>query len=151
MWIFARCLRTPFLQSTSGWLLVFYNCRWVYILQVNIAGNFQVERSHHSGKKIVHIFRGFYRFRHFFTKIFSFIFSYTKRMLYFEQTTVSLDWRHLNTILFDQFWKFKFHFENFPRNTSFLSFAGPTNYLHLFNLFYLFASPATDIFVTRWT
>ena len=103
MWIFARCLRTLFLQSTSGWLLVFYNCRWVYILQVNIAGNFQVERSHHSGKKIVHIFRGFYRFRHFFTKIFSIIFSYTKHMLCSEQTTVSLDWRHLNTILLTNF------------------------------------------------
>ena len=55
------------------------------------------------GKKILHIFRGFYRFRHFLMKIFSFIFSYTKHMLYFEQTTVSLDWRHLNTILLTNF------------------------------------------------
>ena len=33
---------------------------------------------------------------------------------------------------FDQFWKIKFHFEHFPRNTKFLSFDGPTNYLYLF-------------------
>ena len=51
VWIFARCLRTPFSQSTSGWLLVFYNSRLLYILQLNIAGKFQVERSYYSGKK----------------------------------------------------------------------------------------------------
>ena len=33
---------------------------------------------------------------------------------------------------FDQFWKFKFHFRHFPRNTRFLSFDGLTNYLYLF-------------------
>ena len=33
---------------------------------------------------------------------------------------------------FDQFWKFKLHFEHFPRNTRFISFDGPNNYLHLF-------------------
>ena len=32
---------------------------------------------------------------------------------------------------FDQFWKFKFHFERFPRNTRFLSFHGPSNNLYL--------------------
>ena len=32
---------------------------------------------------------------------------------------------------FYQFWKFKFHFEYFPRNIRFLSFEGPSNYLHL--------------------
>ena len=32
----------------------------------------------------------------------------------------------------DQFWKFKFHFDHFPRNTWFLSFDGPTNYFYLF-------------------
>ena len=33
---------------------------------------------------------------------------------------------------FDQFWKFKFPFEHFPRNTWFLSVDGPSNYLYLF-------------------
>ena len=33
---------------------------------------------------------------------------------------------------FDQFWKFNFYFEHFPRNTRFLSFGGPSNYLYLF-------------------
>ena len=33
---------------------------------------------------------------------------------------------------FDQFWKFKFHFVHFPRNTRFLSFYGPINCLYLF-------------------
>ena len=33
---------------------------------------------------------------------------------------------------FDQFWKFKSHFEHFPRNTRLLSFEGPSNYLYLF-------------------
>ena len=32
----------------------------------------------------------------------------------------------------DQFLKFKFHFEHFPRSTRFLSFDGPSNYLYLF-------------------
>ena len=33
---------------------------------------------------------------------------------------------------FDQFWKFNFYFDHFPRNTQFLSFGGPSNYLYLF-------------------
>ena len=33
---------------------------------------------------------------------------------------------------FDEFWKLKFHFEHFPKNTRFLSFDGPSNYLHWF-------------------
>ena len=33
---------------------------------------------------------------------------------------------------FGQFSKSKFHFEHFPRNTQFISFDGPSNYLHLF-------------------
>ena len=33
---------------------------------------------------------------------------------------------------FDQFWKFKFRFKHFPRNTRFLSFDVPSNYFYLF-------------------
>ena len=38
----ARLLRTPFLQNASRWLLLFYHSCWLYILQLCIAGNFQV-------------------------------------------------------------------------------------------------------------
>ena len=44
-------------------------------------------------------------------------------------------WLDLNTPkrnAFDQFWKFKFRIEYFPRNSRFLSFNGPINYLYLF-------------------
>ena len=34
--------------------------------------------------------------------------------------------------VFDQFWKFKFHVEYFPRSTQFLSFDEPRNCLYLF-------------------
>ena len=32
---------------------------------------------------------------------------------------------------FEQFWKFEFRFEHFPRNTRFLSIEGPSNYLYI--------------------
>ena len=54
---------------------------------------------------------------------------YAKRMLYSEQPIVLLARRHN---AFDQFWKIKFHFQHFPRNTRFLSFDGSTNNLYLF-------------------
>ena len=44
-------------------MLLFYNIGWLYTLQLYIAGNFQEMKSHQSGKKIIHIFQGFYRFR----------------------------------------------------------------------------------------
>ena len=113
------------MQSTSGWLLVFYKSRWLYVLQLYIAGNFQVERNHYSGKKIVHIFQGFCRFRHFFTKTFFFIFSYAKRMLYSEQTTVSLDRRHLNTILLSNFENLNSISSTFQETLHFLVLTGP--------------------------
>ena len=37
---FARFLRIPFLRGTSGWLLLFYNSCWLYILHWYIASNF---------------------------------------------------------------------------------------------------------------
>ena len=48
-----------------------------------------------------------------------------------EQSTGLLAWRNLN-IAVEQFCKFKFHFEQFPGNTRFFSFGGPTNYFYLF-------------------
>ena len=85
---------------------------------------------------MIYIFQGFYRFRFLLQKYF-FSFSltnslgYVKRMLYSEQPTVLLVRRYLHNT-FDQFWKFKFHFQNISRSTRFLSFDGPTNYLCLF-------------------
>ena len=66
------------------------------------------------GEKIIYIFQGFYRFRFpFFIFFFFFFFSfnffdwqtavylvcYAKSMLYSEQLTVLLAWRHLNTMI----------------------------------------------------
>ena len=46
--------------------------------------------------------------------------------------------------------KFKFHFEHFPRNTPFLSFCGPSNYLHLFLTFsWPGESPSSHLKVTK--
>ena len=56
---------------------------------------------------------------------------YAKPILYSEQSTGLLAWRNLN-IAVEQFCKFKFHFEQFPGNTRFFSFGGPTNYFYLF-------------------
>ena len=59
--------------------------------------------------------------------------SYAKRT-----STVQADFNHFVGLKtpkyndFDQFWKFKFHFEQFPRNTRFLSFDWSINYLYLF-------------------
>ena len=57
--------------------------------------------------------------------------NYAKPILYSEQSTGLLAWRNLNIIV-EQFCKFKFHFEQFPGNTRFFSFGGPTNYFYLF-------------------
>ena len=65
---------------------------------------------------------------------FFFIFSYARRMLYSEETTVFLlAQRHLNTMLLTNFENLNLNiqkFQHFPRNTQFLSFDGPTNYLY---------------------
>ena len=82
--------------------------------------------------------KGFYRFRFLF---FFFIF-FGKWLIYLVSSlwVVGYLWvancfvssetpKHNN---FDQFWKFKFHFKHFPRNTRFLSFDVPSNYFYLF-------------------
>ena len=90
------------------------------------------------------IFQGFYRFRFLLHRYF--LFSLTiaclpclalllrkvyvvlwaaNRLFFFGSETSKHN-------VFDQFWKFKFHFKHFPRNLRFLSFDGPTNYLYLF-------------------
>ena len=50
---------------------------------------------------------------------------YAKSMLYSEQPTNLLARKHLNTMLLT-------NFKHFSRNTQFLSFDGPSNYLYLF-------------------
>ena len=82
-------------------------------------------------QKFIHIFHRFYRFRFLLHKYLFLIFYYAKRMLLSEQPTVlfaRID-KHND---FDQFWKFRLHFEHFPRNTVYLSFDGSSNYLYLF-------------------
>ena len=70
-----------------------------------------------SGKKIIHIFQGFYRFRFLLHRSFFSFFLYAKRMLYSMQPTASLVRRHLNTMLLPNFE----HFGHFPRNTQALT------------------------------
>ena len=41
-----RDLGLNILRNTSGWLLLFQNSFWLYTLQLYIAGNFQVVKSH---------------------------------------------------------------------------------------------------------
>ena len=115
-----RFFRTAFLQNTSGWLLLLYNSCLLYTLQLYIAGNFQV------------------------VKI-----SFTEIFFSFSLTNACSPWRLRKAYVvlwagkrfigsdapkhvFDQFWKFQFHVEHFPRNTRFLSFDGPRNCLYLF-------------------
>ena len=54
-----------------------------------------------------------------------YIVGYAKSMLYSEQPTNLLARKHLNTM-------FLTNFKHFSRNTQFLNFDGPSNYLHLF-------------------
>ena len=68
----------------------------------------------------------FFLFFNFF--IFFFFQSYT--VLCTAKRFVALETLKHNDL--DQFWEFKFHFKHFPRNTQFLSFDGPRNYLYLF-------------------
>ena len=69
---FAKYLKASFLRSTSVWRVLFYNSYWLYTLQLYIAGNFQVVKSHSSGKKIIHIFKDFTNLDFFCTDFFSF-------------------------------------------------------------------------------
>ena len=72
----------------------------------------------------------FFFFLHFVWQMPVCLASYAKCVLYPEQPTVLLTgWQHND---FEQFWKFKFHFEHFPRNTLCLSFDGPSHYLYVF-------------------
>ena len=124
---------------TSERLLLFYNSFWLYTLQLYIAGNFQVVRSHYLAKKsyiylnISRILRFRFLFFHFF--------SFDKCLLPCRLHKVAAAFWAANRFVgskrpkhnvFDQFWKCKFHFEHFPRKTRFLSFNGPSNYLYLF-------------------
>ena len=57
---------------------------------------------------------------------------YAKRMLYCWEANRFVGSERLKHNDLDQFWKFKRHFEHFPRKTRFLSFGGLSNYLYLF-------------------
>ena len=89
------------------------------------------------GEKLIHTFQGFYRFR-FPLHIFFFIF--LDKYLFTSPVTQSVcctlaanrfvGSETAKHNAFDQFWKFKFRY--FPKNTWFLSFERPINYLHLY-------------------
>ena len=118
-------------------MLLFCDSCWLYSLRLYIAGNFPVVKSHWSGKKFIHISQRFYRFE-FLLHIF-FIFdkcvftlSVCKAYVILWVTNRFVGSETPKHNAFDQFWKFKFHFEHFPRNSWFLSFGGPSNYLYLF-------------------
>ena len=118
-----------FIKSTSfqntRWLLLFYNSCLLYTLQL---------------VALYSISQGFYRFRFLFSFLFFcfvwqmsvYLVSYAKRVLYSDQPTVFFGSEIPEHNDFEQFWNFKFHFEQFPRNTRFLSFDGPSNYFYLF-------------------
>ena len=99
-----------------------------------IMSSWQLSSSEKSliGKKVFHISQGFSRFRFLFSFFLSLFFFFS-----FSLTNACLPYQLRQTYDltrndFNQFWKLKFHFEHFPRNTRFLSFDGPSNYLHLF-------------------
>ena len=63
-----------------------------------------------------------------------YIVGYAKNMLHFGDITVLLARKCLNIMLLTTFENLdRLHFQDFRRNTRFLSFDGPTNYVHLFN------------------
>ena len=136
---FARILWTPFLRNT---LLVLY-LAIIYSWQLSSSDKlttFQVI----SREKTIHMIHRFYRFRFLLYRYFFIFFGNAclhcrlhkaYGVLWAANRFVDLETRHLNTDALDQFWKFEFHFEHFPRNTRFLSFDALTNYLYLFKTF----------------
>ena len=98
---------------TFGWLLLFYNSWWLYTLQLYLA-SWQLSSSNKSlvGKKNSFIYLmdftdlGFFSFSFFFyfpLQMPVYLVGYAKGMLYFEQPTVLLARRHLNTMLLTNF------------------------------------------------
>ena len=103
---FARFLRAPFLQNTSGWLVLFYNSCWLYTLQLYIAGiALQLyivgEKIHPYISRI--FFFSFFSFFHFLWQMPIYLDGYSKYMLYSELPIVLLAQRHLNTLLLTNF------------------------------------------------
>ena len=133
---FERFLGTSFIQNTSGWLLPFYNGFWLYSSELYIAGNFQILQSHWSGKNSCICFKDFADLGFFY-----YSFSFTNVCLHCHlRKAYAILWaanRFVGSETpkyndFEQFWKFKFHFEHLPRNTWFFSFDGSSNNLYLF-------------------
>ena len=106
---------------------IFYNSCWLYTLQLYIAENFSECEKSLAGKKIIHIFQGFYRFRFFFNFL-------DKRQLpcrlHKAYVTLSSQPFLVGSEIskhndFDQLWKFKFHFEHFQETHDFLVLTDP--------------------------
>ena len=90
-------------------------------------------------KKLIDISQGFYKFRFLLHRYFFdflwrlpvYLVGYAKCMLYSEQSNEFLTRRHLNRMLLTNFENLN-SIPKIPRNTRFLSFDGPSNYLYLF-------------------
>ena len=109
----ARCLGVPFLQNISGWLLLFYSSCRLYTLFLFSLTNTCLPCQ--------------------LRKAYAVLWA-ANRFVGLETPGAANRFVGLETPEhndFDQFWKFKFHFEHFPRNTRFLSFDGPSK-LYLF-------------------
>ena len=125
---FAKYLKASLLRSTSVWRLLFYNSYWLYTLQLHIAGNFQVAKSHWSGKNFIHIFKDFTDLDFFYTDFFHFLL----RKMYGVLWAADLSQRRLNTMLLTNFKNSNSIVKFFQEaQARFLSFDGPTDYLHL--------------------
>ena len=124
-----HCMTASILQKLLGFYLAI-----IYSQQL------QVVRSR--GKKSSIISQGFFTDLNLFFLFFFYLFIFLNKaciscqlhkayaLLWAADCLVSTETsKHSD---FDDFWKFKFHFEYFPRNTQFLSFDGPISYLYLF-------------------
>ena len=94
------------------------------------------------GKKFIHISQYIYWFFCHFSFSFFFLINFLWQMfiylvsfrsyavLWLDNYFIGFETPKHNN--FDQFWKFKLHLEHFPRNTGFLIFDRPSDYLYLF-------------------
>ena len=89
------------------------------------------------GKKFIHISQHIYIliyflfFCHFLWQMFVYLVSFRSSAVFWaDNCFVDLETPKHND--FDQFWKFKLNLEHFPRNTRFLIFDRPSDYLYLF-------------------
>ena len=124
---FSKIFKIIFFTEHLWMTASIYKSCWLYTLQLFIAVNFQVVKSHLVGKKSSFMYLKDFTDLDFFFSIFFFLFILFDEYLFTLPVTQSvyctlssqpfccLETPKHND--FDQFWKSKFHFEHFPRNT----------------------------------